>query len=346
MINKLQIKEVMSIIFLVIFLGFLGGFFVSQVGLSIVDVIKGPVTLEADAELADMEGNYVSYEVKYPLGEYLEITKETKVNGVSQGTKKDRSSYVVIDEDRGICLSVQIPVSKYSEMRQLEDQFYDALTEDADLVSEGITIKGSLDRLEGEDLDYYIEAMEYAELPVEEIVYHISDGMIKGNKMANIYGFSIMGILFIGMALAMIIITMKDPVKRRVNRYLEAHPTVTMAQLESDFSAAQKIGNVWVGKNWTFCAGLKEALFENKDIVWVHTGRERSGRSVSFLVYFNLIDRTVKRVSMSSVKNCEKVMKLYESYPHILTGNNQEYDNLCYSNWDAFLDIKYRQQRI
>ena len=44
MINKLQIKEVMSIIFLVIFLGFLGGFFVSQVGLSIVDVIKGPVT--------------------------------------------------------------------------------------------------------------------------------------------------------------------------------------------------------------------------------------------------------------------------------------------------------------
>ena len=49
MINKLQIKEVMSIIFLVIFLGFLGGFFVSQVGLSIVDVIKGPVTLEADA---------------------------------------------------------------------------------------------------------------------------------------------------------------------------------------------------------------------------------------------------------------------------------------------------------
>ena len=124
MINKLQIKEVMSIIFLVIFLGFLGGFFVSQVGLSIVDVIKGPVTLEADAKLADMEGKYVSYEVKYPLGEYLEITKETKVNGVRQGTKKDRSSYVVLDEDRGICLSVQIPVSKYSEMRQLEDQFY------------------------------------------------------------------------------------------------------------------------------------------------------------------------------------------------------------------------------
>jgi len=116
--------------------------------------------------------------------------------------------------------------------------------------------------------------------------------------------------------------------------------------LESDFSAAQKIGNVWVGKNWTFCAGLKEALFDNKDIVWVHTGRERSGRSVSFLVYFNLIDRTVKRVSMSSVKNCEKVMKLYESYPHILTGNKQEYDSLCYSNWEAFLDMKYRQQGI
>ncbi len=346
MINKLQIKEIMSIIFLVIFLGFLGGFFISEVELSIIDVLKGPIALEAEAELADMEGKYISYEVKYPLGEYLEITTERKVNGVSQGAKKDRSSYVIIDEDRGICLSIQIPASKYDEMSRLEDQFYEALNDEADLVSEGITIKGSLDRLEGEDLDYYIEAMEYAELPIEEIVYHISDGMIKGNEIINIYAFTIMGIVFIGIALAMILITMKDPVKRRVNRYLDAHPTVTMAQLESDFSAAQKIGNVWVGKNWTFCAGLKEALFDNKDIVWVHTGRERSGRSVSFLVYFSLIDRTVKRVSMSSVKNCEKVMKLYESYPHILTGNNQEYDSLCYSNWDAFLDMKYRQQEI
>ena len=50
-----------------------------------------------------MEGRYVTWEVAYPVDEYMETTKTTKVNGVSTGgPKKYRSSWIVIDGDRGI----------------------------------------------------------------------------------------------------------------------------------------------------------------------------------------------------------------------------------------------------
>lgn len=41
---------------------------------SVFDAIKGPVELTAEMSLQEMEGQYVSYEVKYPLGTYMEET--------------------------------------------------------------------------------------------------------------------------------------------------------------------------------------------------------------------------------------------------------------------------------
>lgn len=344
MINKLQMKELMSIVLFVVVFGAISGFLFSKVGLSAVSALRGSVALEAEDNLEDMEGKYVSYQVNYPLGEYLETTKTTKVNGVSRGTVKESSSYVVLDENRGIFMSIQVPADRCKEMDQLTDEFYEALENDTEIQGEGLVVKGSLDILTGEDLDYFLDTMESAQLPVESVVYHISDGRIRGNTMGNVYGLSILAAAMGFFAMLFIIMTMKDPVKKRVGRYLAAHPQVTLGQLENDFASAKNIGTVWVGKDWTFISGLKELLFANEDIVWVHTGRERSGRTVSFLVYFNLVDGAVMRASMSSAKKCEEVMNMYTSYPHILTGNNPEYGYLYRSDRQAFLNMKYRRQ--
>ncbi len=341
MINKLQLKELTSILLFVVILGVISGVLFSQVGLSAVSALMGSVPLEADMELEDMEGKYVSYEVLYPLGEYMETEKTTKVNGVSTGTKKESSSYVVVDEDRGICLSVLVPARKCGEMEELCDRFYDALENDAQMPAEGIVVQGSLERLEGEDLHYYERAMRSAELPIEDVVYHIGDGRIGKNTMSNVYGISGIALAMAVLALILIISTMKDPVRKRVNRYLAANPDVTLDQLNNDFAGAQKTGTVWVGNRWTFAANLKEVLFANRDVVWVRTGKERSGRSISFLVYVYLIDGTMKRLSMSSEKNCETVMNRYTIYPHIVTGNNPEYAYLYQHDRKTFLDMKY-----
>ena len=276
----------------------LSGFMLYRMGPGLIALIKGPEPLTAEKELAEMEGKYVSWEVKYPVDIYMETTKTTKVNGVSTGTKKHRTSWLVIDEDRGICLSVLVPARKCGEMEELCDRFYDALENDAQMPAEGIVVQGSLERLEGEDLHYYERAMRSAELPIEDVVYHIGDGRIGKNTMSNVYGISGIALAMAALALILIISTMKDPVRKRVNRYLAANPDVTLDQLNNDFAGAQKTGTVWVGNRWTFAANLKEVLFANRDVVWVRTGKERSGRSISFLVYVYLIDGTMKRLSM------------------------------------------------
>ena len=97
---------------------------------SVFDAIKGPVELTAEMSLQEMEGQYVSYEVKYPLGTYMEETVTKKVNGVSTGTSRSRLGYIVYDENREDFLAVECAVKQEDEMEDLADQFWAALDGD------------------------------------------------------------------------------------------------------------------------------------------------------------------------------------------------------------------------
>lgn len=342
MVRKLQIRELVNGSILMLFFLVVGLVMLWDVKFSAVDALRGAVTLTDEMDLAEMEGQYVSYEVKYPLGEYMEVTKTTKVNGISTGTKKDRSSYMVLDGERGVCLSVQVPVKLHSDMEDLTDRFYLAFETGEDFPETGIVVTGSLERLEGEELGYFEEFMDYLGFPMESVTYQISDGMIHGNKMSNVYGLTAFGLVMVLIAWFLLFLALKDPVKKRVNRYLEQHPGVTMEQLEAEFASSEKIGCVWIGKNWTICSSLMEVVLTNSEIVWVHTGKERSGRNVSCYIYWNMIDGSELKASMSE-KKCKQVMERYTSYPHIVVGNNPEYGYLFQRDREAFLDLKYRQ---
>ena len=104
MLKKLRIGQIMDTLWLFLVVAALSIFMLSHAGLSSITALMGPRPLKSDADLDEMTGKYVTWEVKYPVDEYMETTKTTKVNGVSTGTKKDRSSWLVLDEDRGICL--------------------------------------------------------------------------------------------------------------------------------------------------------------------------------------------------------------------------------------------------
>lgn len=127
----------------------------AMMNFSVFDAIKGPVELTAEMSLQEMEGQYVSYEVKYPLGTYMEETVTKKVNGVSTGTSRSRLGYIVYDENRDDFLAVECAVKQEDEMEGLVDQFWAALDGQGDVADTGIVIKGSLELLMGEDLRYY-----------------------------------------------------------------------------------------------------------------------------------------------------------------------------------------------
>lgn len=346
MLKKLRIGQIMDSLWLIVILGVLSGVMLWNVGLSSITALMGAKPLPVKAELSDMVGKYVSWEVEYPVDEYMETTKTTKVNGVSTGTKKDRSSWLVLDEDRGICLSIEIPNKRYDEMLRQSDQFWDSLEMGTELPSTGVKISGTLEILDGEDLNYFEYAADYMDLYLEPVVYHISDGRIHGETLVNIYGLTAIGLVLLLFALFVLVKTLKNSARKLTCEYLAANPSVTMDALESDFTSAQQQGKVFIGRKWTFSAKLDKLIIDNSRILWVHTGSQRSGRSVNFYVWWEMLDGSTQQVSLSSEKKCTAVMEAYSQFPHILTGNSAEYSYLLQNDREAFLNLKYRKGDI
>ena len=344
MVKKLRMGQILNNLWLILVLFALGGFLCWKMGPGLFDLLKGPKRLTSESNLESMEGKYVSWEVKYPVDEYIETTKTTKINGVSTGTKKKSSSWLVIDYDRGICLSVEVPVKRFEEMDAQADIFYEFLEQETEmeLDVDGIVVAGTLEVLEGEELSYFKQLASYAGLPVEAKVYHIGDGVIKGESKTNIYGLMAIGVFILLMGIFILVKTLKNSAGKLVDKYLESHPGITMERLESDFASAQEVSKVWVGKNWTFSAKLDELLFDNRQVVWVHTGSVRRGRNVNFYVWWYMIDGSEESVSLSSEKKCKAVMEKYNQFSHMLVGNNPEYGYMLQNDREAFLNMKYR----
>lgn len=344
MLKKLRMGQIMDSLWIfLVCIGFCG-FMFWKMGPGLVDLVKGAKPVDAESELSELQGKYVSWTVKYPVDEYMETTKTTKINGVSTGTKKHRSSWLVIDEDRGICLSIEVPVKRFDEMTAQADRFYQALEQGADMPETGMPVTGSLEVLSGEELRYFKQTANSMDLPVEDVVYHIRDGSVHGETKINIYGISAIGAFFLLVALFILVKTLKDSAKKLIDKYLAEHTDVTLAQLESDFAAAQEINKVWVGKRWTFSPKMTDLLFDNDQLVWVHTGSVRSGRNINFYVWWNLIDGSEKQVSLSSEKKCTQVMERYNQFDHVVVGNSPEYGYLLRNDREAFLNLKYRNK--
>lgn len=347
MVKKLRIGQIMDSLWIVLICLAFGVFMFVKMGPGLVALIKGPEALTAEKELEQMEGKYVSWEVKYPVDIYMETTKTTKVNGVSTGTKSYRSSWLVIDEDRGVCLSIEVPAKRTDEMMAQSDKFFDAMEAETDVTGSGVQVAGSLEVLEGEELGYCRQVAGSYMLPTEDKVYHIRDGSVYGESKTNIYGMSAIGAFFLLIVLFIVTKTLKNSVKKLLDKYLAQHPDVTMEQLETDFEQAQEVNKVWVGKRWTFSPkmgpGMEHLLFGNDQLIWVHTEIVRSGRNVNFYVKWSLIDGSERQVSLSSEKKCMQVMEKYEQFAHVVVGNSAEYGYMVRNDREAFLDLKYRK---
>ncbi len=161
-------------------------------------------------------------------------------------------------------------------------------------------------------------------------------------SMGNIYGMSAFGLLMVIIGLFILVKQFTSSVSRLVKRYLTEHPEVTMEQLDSEFAAARKIENVWVGRRWTFSHHLRFIVVDNENIAWVHSRRERNKNGTSYYLCLGMADGKTDEVKMSH-GSLSEIMELYEKYPHIVVGNNPEYEYQFKHDREAFLNMKYRQ---
>lgn len=313
----------------------------AMMNFSVFDAIKGPVELTAEMSLQEMEGQYVSYEVKYPLGTYMEETVTKKVNGVSTGTSRSRLGYIVYDENRDDFLAVECAVKQEDEMEGLVDQFWAALDGQGDVAETGIVIKGSLELLMGEDLRYYKKNLGSVLDEVPESAYVITGGKIKGEKIGQIYGISALGVVIAVLGIALLAKSSSKEISRSVAAYLAANPQFKAEELEQDFAEAVKLGSIWVGKRWTFgMLSDKSAVHDNDSIIWVYPYSERSGKNTISKMGVVFLDGSFASAILSGGRT-KKAMAEYDRLGHIVTGNDVSYRNTLASGLSEFLALKY-----
>ncbi len=170
--------------------------------------------------------------------------------------------------------------------------------------------------------------------------------LARKESLSNIYIGSGIGVFFVVIAIIIIVRNLNLSVHKQVDRYLTAHSEVTLEQLDSDFGSAERFGNVWIGRCWTFSYDLDRILLENDQIVWVFTESYRpSARSstVNYNLCLGLADGKMEKVKVSEEK-LAKIQEWYKKYPHILVGYNSEYEQMFNNDINALMDIKYRQK--
>ena len=167
-------------------------------------------------------------------------------------------------------------------------------------------------------------------------------GPLVKEPLSNIYGMTAFGALFILFGIVGVVSTLVRSVKRRVEQFLEKHPDVTMAQLDTEFEAAEKMGAIWVGRHFTFSEKLRDAVLDNRDIVWVFSRTERRRNVYTTYICYGLVNGKEESTSVSDT-NLNKLYDFYRTFPHIEVGNDPELSYQFKNDLPAFLERKYRQ---
>lgn len=160
-------------------------------------------------------------------------------------------------------------------------------------------------------------------------------------SMSNIYGLSALALFFIVIDVAIVIRQLTFSVGKKVRNYMSANPSVTMQELDNDYDQAEQIGNVWIGRKWTYCYDMDDIPVDNDKIVLVYNETDRVKDKIVFYLCLGLVDGKVARASVSK-NNIPKIFRMYERFPRILVGNNPEHMYLYKNDMNALLDIKYR----
>ncbi len=124
--------------------------------------------------------------------------------------------------------------------------------------------------------------------------------------------------------------------RRYIKKYLNKY-RLNEYELNQEFVGASEIAhNYWVGRNYMFCLqGNVPVVFLNNEIVLVYA------TNASF--NFCTLDQT-RFSTMKEEFEIRRLLSYYEmNYPRVVVGINEEIHRLLMTDFDAFLEIKYRK---
>jgi hypothetical protein len=311
-------------------------------GKSFLAFIAGPVRIESGMDYENLEGQYVSFDAKYVIDEFV---RQSEQNTDTKVKKLKNIGYLLYFDEDGVFFGAELPASKESEMNGYIDTTWSWLTEEIQEVEGSRTLRGTWTALEGQRLKYFNETItedlgeDYLQAAVP---YYINTNAIGPNTIS----FTVMWAIVAGLSLLYLIYILvrqfTGSYDKKLKKYLSRHPEMSMETIEADFLQAQLVGKrIWVGARFTiYISGVYAEIVDHEDLVWAYYYRRTGRHSESTLRVFNTA-KTMTAIAASQTE-AEAILKIYaDTLPKIVVGYDKDLEKCFNKDFQHFLDIRY-----
>lgn len=310
----------------------------------LLDLVKGPEPITAGMDYDGLEGSYVSFDAVQVLDEFVRQT--TRESG-SAKEKLKNIGYLVYFENDGWLFGMEMKKSREEAMNAQIDETIKWLNGDLNQMTTVTHVTGTWKALTGKRLQFFKETVaddlgeEYLDMALP---YYIDTNSVGDMLKSQIQiGLAIMGLALL-YAVYVLVSFLTGSYKRKIKKYMAAHPEVTVERLESEYACAASVGKkIRVGRNYTiFAQGLQSEIVDNQDIVWAYY-YQRTGKY--YVSNLRLYDKDGKLIFICATeKGAHEIMNIYRrEQNHIVLGYSKEREEMFTKNRQEFLNIRYNR---
>lgn len=329
-------------------------------GADLIAFVKGPKNLDT-LPISDIKDSYITTDIYAILDVFAEYYTEES-NGDTSTTK----SYYVIPVGEYEYMALEVPKDKdyTSKMEQIYDETYEYLLGNRDNLLTTSSVKGSINPLEGELYDLYMEWFHESgfmenvteddinsiALPYLLQIDHVGESSISTLKV-------MMGIILIILCydIILLLLCLSGINLLPIKRYLKKEENLNPELLESDFMQAETLGkitffrnSVRIGNRYTFyLSHCFTRVVNNEDIVWTYMEnytRKLYGLKLFTLQSLNLFTYHKKHYQIY-INDQAIILKaidlLIKKQPHMVAGYSDERKKLFKKDFDSFMKLTY-----
>lgn len=350
LLKKQSLKQITKLI------GFMFGIMILILivfGANFIKLVKGPVELSS-LSLDEIPNAYVEFDVDMILDSFVETYNESE-----DGKQTSTDMHYIIPLNEEMYFTLHVGSGEFDTAEELLIDTYDYYFTDAS--SEPPTtwrVKGTINKLEGEYLEYYnTYLLETAGFTQEEIdtytMPYVLDVDYIGKYNSGVtYGALALFIILLLCAIINLIKGLSGMSLNPIKKYIKDHEdSINIEKLEADYLNGKSIDNVKVGQIWTFFFnGSKAQVVKNEDLIWIYR-QERTHRFYGFKIYQmkSLIMFTKnKKKYTATLKDSSDIDYVIETisqdHPHIVTGYSDELEKCFKKDFENFVKLPYTSE--
>jgi len=330
-------------------------FFVSYMkehDLSMKHYFEAPKEIVAGTDLEQYLNQEVRCEVTCVVNSVVNVHKSSDPE-----KKTYMCGYVATDEAYENPFMVFVPVEKQSLMQEIRQRFiyetyYEMYGIEPRNESKTVLLEGHVRELENEKwIQYYKDALNevYGNEYATEItdIYYIDDENVAAGRTNVEVVLLVMVLVAAGSYMVVgiwkILRSIGDVGQKNIERF-RMHHGISIERLDYEFQKADEVADgFYVSQEYTFGTGrLNNCIIKNSDIVWMYFKRDSIRNYGIFAISIYTKDKKKIRLERR-VEDGKKILAYYEqNFPHIVIGDNAKLRRLFQKNYNAFLQLKYR----